>query len=530
MSDLRSSPLFQYLKSREPVLAGKVEEVRGTVSAWLEYVPASFPQYTRHTIAHSDEIVRQLSRLIFNDEDPEQATLELSSSEAYILITGALLHDAGMVVPDTAKAAVLASPSWSEWIAASRTRQRQVSALEAFRAGDTPSDPTLRAFLADVRLRQLLSEFIRRTHHERVIPLLVDRETDLGRFAFGDPMLLQTIGAVCEGHGVARSDLDDRYHYPDRREVYGAEVNVRLMAILLRLGDLLDMSHDRACPLLQSAAAPLPKASVAHWNQYSRIRHRVTSPEMIELDAECVTADEHRLLQDWCQWIVDEVNGSRALLAGSKRHSGWTAPVARMGGPDATMFVRPAPGATYIPADWTFEVDTSAVLERFVSDVDTGALTFLRELLQNALDATRCCLSDLHYERHGTRPTDIRDVSSELRAQYPVRVVLADRTRHRRDADEEEEVCELSVEDLGVGMSQSTIQRYFLQIGRSYYTTPAFRESYRFPPTSRFGVGFLSVFRDSDHVVVETATGEDISGSTGGLQTDLGRSPKLHSH
>jgi len=53
-------------------------------------------------------------------------------------------------------------------------------------------------------------------------------------------------------------------------------------------------------------------------------------------------------------------------------------------------------------------------------------------------------------------------------------------------------------------MDKEIIQRYFLQVGRSFYTTDEFRRRFRFVPTSRFGLGFLSTFAVSDSVSVET--------------------------
>ncbi len=62
----------------------------------------------------------------------------------------------------------------------------------------------------------------------------------------------------------------------------------------------------------------------------------------------------------------------------------------------------------------------------------------------------------------------------------------------------------ITFEDSGIGMDDEIIRRHFLQVGRSYYTTPEFRRRYSFIPTSRFGIGFLSVFNVSSHVTVET--------------------------
>ena len=93
------------------------------------------------------------------------------------------------------------------------------------------------------------------------------------RVAFDDPALLGTIGDVCAAHGLQQGELDDRDRFPERRDIQGQLVNVRFATILFRMGDLLDMSQDRACPLLLNAACPLPPDSLAHWTQYQRIVH-----------------------------------------------------------------------------------------------------------------------------------------------------------------------------------------------------------------------------------------------------------------
>jgi molecular chaperone HtpG len=482
---------------------------------------ATFPHFTRHTLDHSDAVIKQLSQLLFYENDADRAVMELSAVEAYILISAALLHDAGMVCSQAEKAAIVESDDWASWIAASRRRVEQIAALHEFREGAVPDNRELRDLLADYGLRQMIAEFVRRTHHMRVVPILEQNEAALAGFAFGDASLRATIAAVCESHGLSSTELDDAQRFPDRRNLRDEEVNVRLMALLLRIADLLDVSPQRACPLIQSAAAPLPDESVAHWNQFERFRHRLTAPDRIELDAECETADEHRLVRDWCQWIVDEVTSARTLMAGTHRHAGWKPPLASMTGSEATISVRPSPGATYIPSDWTFELDPIAVVNRFVTDVSSEPLFFVRELIQNALDATRRRLSDLTYARSETRPLDIREVDEELRAQYGVKLALSVHARTDPTSGEPEDVQEFSIEDHGVGMSKQTIERYFLQIGRSYYTTPDFKANYAFAPTSQFGVGFLSVFGASDHVTVETATAEDVASKTGGLRLTL---------
>jgi hypothetical protein len=139
-----------------------------------------------------------------------------------------------------------------------------------------------------------------------------------------------------------------------------------------------------------------------------------------------------------------------------------------------------------------------------LSTADVEPHAFVRELIQNALDATRCRLYEDLRSMGEPTPNDPTRVPEAGRSVLPIRVGL-------RWVEVENELSgllesrqELSVEDRGIGMDEEIITRYLLQVGRSYYATPQFLRRYDFTPTSRFGVGFLSVFADSDHVLVDT--------------------------
>jgi hypothetical protein len=287
-----------YLAETSKRFHGKILELHESIEDWLSYVPQTFPHYTRHTVKHSVAIVSQMSKLLFRQDDPTQPVLQLTSSECFIAIAAAYLHDAGMVVSDKEKGELLCSPEWQAWIANGKPGAKRYRDIEAFRSGSEPPDVALRNFLADIQIRFLIAEFVRRGHHYRVRDLISQHQTELGRFAFDDPILARTISDVCVAHGLRQFELEDRENYPEEREIQSECVNVRFLALLLRIGDLLDVSFDRACPLLLNAACPLPPESFAHWTQYQRFSHRFTGPEKIELTAECMNQGEHWYLQD----------------------------------------------------------------------------------------------------------------------------------------------------------------------------------------------------------------------------------------
>ena len=334
--------------------------------------------------------------------------------------------------------------------------------------------------------------------------MLQQHQASLGRCAFDDPVLARTIADVCVAHGLRQHELEDQERFPERRDIRGDLANVEFLAIALRLGDLLDISTDRACPLLLNAACPLPADSFAHWTQYHRISHRLTAPDQIAITADCINQQEHRVLQDWCQWIVDEARNARIVMARAARHSDWVPPTVGFDPPDSTIVIRPAVGATYLPSSWIFELDRDAIFERLIHDVYDHPLSFVRELIQNSLDAMRCRMYlDLSAEGQ-EQPPHPTMLERERRERYSLIISLEARQFANELSGELETRQVLVVEDSGIGMDRDVIERFFLQVGRSYYTTETFRRAFKFVPTSRFGIGFLSVFAASDHITVDT--------------------------
>jgi hypothetical protein len=500
MANIFKSPLMAFLKEQNSLYYGKAEELRNAIEGWLSYIPQTFPHYTRHTVQHSDEIIVQLSKLLFEEDKFGKPVVELSPTEAYILIACAYLHDAGMVISDKEKATILLSEEWKSWTSENGGGAKRWYEIQEFRKGAEVAHG-YRDFIADIQTRHLIAEFLRRTHHLRSASVITQHETMLGRFAFDDPIMLRTIADVCIAHGLRQHELDDKERFPERRDIRDDKVNVKFMAILLRIGDLLDISYDRACPLLLNAACPLPAESLAHWSQYQRIIHRLTAPDRIEIKAECETQEEHRFIQDWCQWLIDELREARFRMVRSARHSDWVPPKADF---DSDIIIRPSKNASYIPSKWVFELDKDAVFQILIKDAYADPFTFIRELIQNALDAIRCQMYSEIIQDGKEPPEYPTQVDKEFRDRYPVKISLEEREMVNPLSGETETRQALIINDCGIGMDREIIQRYFLQVGRSYYTTEEFKRTYRFIPTSRFGVGFLSVFGTSDRVTVET--------------------------
>ena len=184
MIDVKSTALMQYLHRKSDLYYGKALELGSEIQGWLEYIPQTFPHYTRHTIGHSEAIISQISKFMFRDDEGNDPVLNLSSAEAYILVAAAYLHDAGMVAADSEKTKILEEEEWQNWTTGDGGAADRWKQIGEFRTADAPADEAVRHFLADLETRYLLAEYVRRVHHERAGDVIVQHESSLGRFAF----------------------------------------------------------------------------------------------------------------------------------------------------------------------------------------------------------------------------------------------------------------------------------------------------------------------------------------------------------
>ena len=487
-TDIKKAALVKWLEAADKELAAHVLKIRGELLNWMPHVVQFFPHYPSHGVDHSDRIIEQLSRLLFDTASP---VVEFSTAEVYCLLCPC----------------ICTMPAWL-FRPATRRRFSHLNAGEtsfpdgkgnelfqkytSVRNGPILQTPELTAFFADQLLRNLLAEFVRRDHHERgkttleLHPFLRQLVDD------GDFVAFETIADLGVAHGLRDRDLSDVNRFPEERDVFDSKVNVRFLARLLRIGDLLDMGSRRADPMTARTVGPLPPDARPHWQQYSAKKHENITPRVIEFRFECMDQDAHRVLRDWVGWLESEVRVAGLEQMHAARHHTWKAPrcvvsssveheaYASLEKP--TIIVKPAASATYTFHDWKLELDHDVVLQRLIHDVYDFPAVFLRELLQNALDATRCQMyvdfrSQFPAHAVPDRPTGF---AGEFRERYGVSISSREEPVKLSPDGPTETRLVLTIEDCGVGMNEEVIRRYFLQIGRSYYQSNEFRERYKF--------------------------------------------------
>ncbi len=135
------------------------------------------------------------------------------------------------------------------------------------------------------------------------------------------------------------------------------------------------------------------KSSEVHKEKHSSITHFLVSPERIEVSAVCESDSVYRETRLWFEWLSDELKNLS---------SKWSdiVPIGFKGGPpslgDIKLSIKGAEDITE-QLNLRFNIDPVRAFELIEGNgIYTDELVFIRELLQNSMDATK--IKDM--ERH----------------------------------------------------------------------------------------------------------------------------------
>jgi Histidine kinase-, DNA gyrase B-, and HSP90-like ATPase len=246
------------------------------------------------------------------------------------------------------------------------------------------------------------------------------------------------------------------------------EVRIDLLCAIIALAERLDLLHHKTLDRIHQL---IPR---------SKIDARLMLPELftvedmgphpdipasIRIQCKCRDAEAHRALKHY------EIGVNRFLEFLNKSVR------------PRFLFVKviieiEADG--YEPVDLKFVVDTSAALELFAGNrLYADKRVFLRELVQNAVDA--CNLRKLFDP----------DVPSSI-------VISLIESENR-----------ILIRDNGIGMDRQWLEKYFMNIGISFYRSDEFSDAVgssglSFSFISTFGIGFLSTFLVADRIYIRT--------------------------
>lgn len=366
-----------------------------------------------------------------------------------------------------------------------------------------------REWMGRLGLQQLAASFARTNHPARLGEVLLRGHTETGeelRTLLGVEFV-EPVVAVAEAHGWDRARLRDDELLRER-ELGGKVVCLRFVAQLLRLGDLLDLGEGRVSRLLWEYLRPLDSTSEAHWRKEATLKVNLCGCDSIEIrgafdidNRGIQEAESYRLALDWLGWLRDEIESAIVLCARLDERFRERCCLGKLE-LDTTRVK-----ATGLELEGTvsFELDRERIMLILGEHIYSQGSVFVRELLQNAIDATRAQMVRDHVNSIASDPERFpRDRPWAWPAEITGDEAYMINVETGKEVIDGCDYETYSIADRGIGMTLEQVRRHFLQIGRSYHKSNQCLSEFSHPAISQFGIGFLSCLSVADHVEVVT--------------------------
>lgn len=349
--------------------------------------------------------------------------------------------------------------------------------------------------------KMIRSEYIRKTHHIRVVENISALKR---RFcaALGDryaQYFTEDLAQICKCHG---EELEKLFTLElERKDWMGSLSNIQFVAMLLRLGDVIHFSADRAPLSLFAEKQITDETSFLHWKaKFQELTYEIYQENdnvCIKYMAYCKEPDIYYFIQDYLDWVDKEIDHyyilkNRWNVSGRENVAPYAIPLEMTVNRQEIKYDEEC----FKPdKNLKFVINQAKIL-----DLLTGVQLYkdeylcLREVYQNALDASKCMLS---YNNK-------RGIIEKLDIEFGV-------AKEWVHGSERKFIYCL---DHGTGMNAYIIKNCFLHIGNSYYKSREFARkntdwAFGVKPTSQFGIGILSGYMLADRIGVSTVYYEE---------------------
>ena len=395
----------------------------------------------------------------------------------------------------------------------------------------------------------VLERYFRKYHAERTRNILI-REAQTGTLHNTIPVRLRKIIAEIDYcHGISWQEMMKRLPQQDNG-LHTDYIHPRFIAGLLRLGDLLDLDSNRFNPYQIDSAGKLPRESAIHLLKHMAItefmvdtnwiditaryqtdeaedflwKHYFQSPkeqteasernhsadETVRLETGRIIEESANALREWFTWLQDD-------LREFSHH--WNAMVpAHMSGYIAAL----RKNDIYIgDSDTPVESDELelrySISPRRASQIIEGAelyndsLVFIRELVQNSIDATKRQV----FQSLSSYPDGLMSESTVAFSplwistlnRFKVQVEFAYIQGKAQAQGKTEDVLRITFRDYGIGITYEKLKQ-MRRIGSISLSEEERKELREMPeclkPTGEYGIGMQSVFTITDHFKIET--------------------------
>lgn len=441
-----------------------------------------FAEYTMHDISHVEGVLKLLDKLI-----PQETISVMTHADWLMIVLAIYFHDMGMYIPS------------KEYDERNQNEDFQSYKVEKLSAEDI--NQYVQSLEEEKRDKFLYQEYVRKNHGKRIYEWIINCGTKEGEpYTLINEVLnpldehfRKALAEICWSHQLEELpsslfDVDKAFG-PNQQE----KVNLLYTSVLLRSADLLHITCDRTPNIEYRLISPRNEISIMEWMKQQAVRsldikrERKTDgsidnekpPHTIEIQAEFSMAECYFAFTRYIQYAIKELEKCHSWCEESSKKN-----LNKYLFPWDDIDISRVVATGFCKEKLRFDIDKDNILTLLTGHtLYNDSTVVLRELIQNAIDAGKAYF-----------------VSQKEGSKYECHI----------DVVWDSKLRELSVSDNGIGMNESDIKNYLLQVGASKYQSESFQKEYpNFHSISRFGIGLLTCFMISDDVDVFTMTSYD---------------------
>lgn len=306
---------------------------------------------------------------------------------------------------------------------------------------------------------------------------------------------------TCEAHNLSLEELvkHPRFRWTD--DIDHFRVRYFVLAFLLRIGDLMDIEAERAnCFRMMMYSDLFSDISFDHNKRHQNLIHYDPTPKSITIEVIAENINQYFIWSDWFAYLNQDIEKFNALFAGD---------VFRL--PTAQTTITQSNGADFTVKRLRLDIDENGSLWKVISNsVYTYELDFLREILQNAIDAS---LKTVYLDQN--KKIDHVSPRSWNCGELHIDVVYSSQERT------------LCVIDYGIGMDDEDLDNFLFKMSGSGKVENQNR-SFDFPGIAHYGIGFVSCLINADKIEILTSkNGQDLYKASLGANSNSALVEKL---
>ncbi len=522
----RSNTLWHAWKNNQKLL-----------SQLLELTLPSFPTYSNHNESHAKKVLHNIERIL-----GKQGISRLSPTNCFMLLNAAYLHDIGMCITYADRKAMVNSTDFVRLLDRICDNNMDMKkAVENMKQSIYPSHEDKDGKDRNNALKEkysqkldvytavinLMAEFQRSIHGQesgkRINSWVSSENNELGiglRLS-GIPLRIFLRIADC-ARLHTDWDFNNILELPEYDDGYDSNdlMHPRFVAVMLQLGDALDLDNDRFHPFTIPFVGNLSSTSQTHFQKHQSIRRLTITPKDIYIEADCENQKVYRLLRKECD-ALESILQKASYYWSSIAPADLQTFLPTLHPPKIVLKGKEIP-RELISAKFNISQSRAFRLIEGANIYDKK-FAFLRELVQNALDATKIqawsdlCYSSKHSEfRRENDPYNLCNILRHININdYPITVRLNIGIRDFSKDDEEiisiNEIDDIEsyqdqnkafsygviveVQDYGTGISKKDVLN-ISSVGSSY--EKRMDDINEMPdtlkPTGEFGIGLQSCF------------------------------------